>query len=216
MNTEPVEFDSGDYILLATIARPLPATLNLVSNIRVAPSGEFALTGAEGREIEGAAKNTSIPEELIESELFGHEKGSFTGAVAEREGWFERADGGTLFLDEVGELPLDAQNGSDVEVALREIISMLAARTGHDFSHYKRATMLRRIQPDQRCGRSRTISSPPCATRARSALRITSAWPARRTNSRPRGRRFPATRPTRCGPLCRLRLNRRSMTTGTW
>lgn len=44
------------------------------------------------------------------------------------------------------ELPLDAQNGSDVEVALREIISMLAARTGHDFSHYKRATMLRRME----------------------------------------------------------------------
>ncbi len=65
VNTEPVAFDNGDYILLATITQPLPATLNLVSNIRVAPSGELALTGAEGREIEGAAKNTVIPEELI-------------------------------------------------------------------------------------------------------------------------------------------------------
>lgn len=46
---------------------------------------------------------------LVDSELFGHEKGSFTGAVAARQGWFERADGGTLFLDEIGELPLDAQ-----------------------------------------------------------------------------------------------------------
>jgi hydrogenase-4 transcriptional activator len=51
----------------------------------------------------------AIPQDLVDSELFGHERGSFTGAVAERKGWFERADGGTLFLDEIGELPLSAQ-----------------------------------------------------------------------------------------------------------
>jgi transcriptional regulator with GAF, ATPase, and Fis domain len=51
----------------------------------------------------------AIPADLVDSELFGHEKGSFTGAVGERKGWFERADGGTLFLDECGELPLAAQ-----------------------------------------------------------------------------------------------------------
>ncbi|HMC10172.1 MAG TPA: sigma-54 dependent transcriptional regulator, partial [Pirellulaceae bacterium] len=51
----------------------------------------------------------AIPAELIDSQLFGHEKGSFTGAVDTRQGWFERADGGTLFLDEIGELPLAAQ-----------------------------------------------------------------------------------------------------------
>ena len=51
----------------------------------------------------------AIPHELVDSELFGHERGSFTGAMATRQGWFERADGGTLFLDEVGELPLAAQ-----------------------------------------------------------------------------------------------------------
>ena len=51
----------------------------------------------------------AIPAELIDSELFGHERGSFTGATETRLGWFERADGGTLFLDEVGELPLAAQ-----------------------------------------------------------------------------------------------------------
>ncbi|MCC7013488.1 MAG: sigma 54-interacting transcriptional regulator [Planctomycetes bacterium] len=51
----------------------------------------------------------AIPPELVDSELFGHERGSFTGAVNTRRGWFERADGGTLFLDELGELPAAAQ-----------------------------------------------------------------------------------------------------------
>jgi len=51
----------------------------------------------------------AIPPGLIDSELFGHERGSFTGALAERRGWFERADHGTLFLDEIGELPPEAQ-----------------------------------------------------------------------------------------------------------
>ena len=51
----------------------------------------------------------AIPHELIDSQLFGHEKGAFTGAVETRQGWFERADGGTLLLDELGELPLAAQ-----------------------------------------------------------------------------------------------------------
>jgi transcriptional regulator with GAF, ATPase, and Fis domain len=51
----------------------------------------------------------ALPPELVDSELFGHEKGSFTGAVNIHKGWFERADGGTLFLDECGELPLAAQ-----------------------------------------------------------------------------------------------------------
>lgn len=51
----------------------------------------------------------AIPEGTIDSELFGHEKGAFTGAISARKGYFEEADGGTIFLDEVGELPLTTQ-----------------------------------------------------------------------------------------------------------
>ena len=56
-----------------------------------------------------AVNAAAIPHDLIESELFGHEKGAFTGAVARRIGKFEQASGGTLFLDEIGDMPIDAQ-----------------------------------------------------------------------------------------------------------
>src|SRR3989338_8292837 len=51
----------------------------------------------------------AIPENLMESEMFGHKKGSFTGAIADKRGLFEVANGGTIFLDELGELPLTMQ-----------------------------------------------------------------------------------------------------------
>ena len=51
----------------------------------------------------------AIPEGTIDSELFGHEKGAFTGAISDRNGYFAEANGGTIFLDEVGELPLATQ-----------------------------------------------------------------------------------------------------------
>jgi len=56
-----------------------------------------------------ALNMAAIPKELIEAELFGHEKGAFTGAATNRQGRFEQADGGTLFLDEIGDMPLDVQ-----------------------------------------------------------------------------------------------------------
>ncbi|WP_345874298.1 nitrogen regulation protein NR(I) [Shewanella algae] len=56
-----------------------------------------------------ALNMAAIPKELIESELFGHEKGAFTGAANVRQGRFEQANGGTLFLDEIGDMPLDVQ-----------------------------------------------------------------------------------------------------------
>jgi DNA-binding NtrC family response regulator len=90
------------------------------SNIPVLIEGESGV-GKEliARAIQGESERAgqpfvtvncgAIPENLVESILFGHEKGAFTGAVDKRIGKFQEADGGTLFLDEIGELPLDAQ-----------------------------------------------------------------------------------------------------------
>ena len=71
----------------------------------------------------------AIPSELIESELFGHEKGSFTGAVERRTGHFELAHGGTLFLDEIGDMPLPAQAKVLRALETREVMRVGGART---------------------------------------------------------------------------------------
>lgn len=105
-----------------------PALLNAIARaIRVAPVDLSVLvTGESGAGKEsfpkiihqfGARKHRkyiavncgAIPEGTIDSELFGHEKGAFTGAISARKGYFEEADGGTIFLDEIAELPLTTQ-----------------------------------------------------------------------------------------------------------
>lgn len=70
----------------------------------------------------------ALPEQLVESELFGHEKGAFTGAVLQKKGWFEVANGGTLFLDEIGDLP-PATQVKLLRVLQERELSRLGGRT---------------------------------------------------------------------------------------
>lgn len=101
-----------------------PISVEILDYIeRIAPSEAPVLIGGEtgtGKELVArhihhlsgrsgpflAVNCGAISDQLAESELFGHEAGSFTGAAGRREGWFEVANGGTLFLDEIGDLPL--------------------------------------------------------------------------------------------------------------
>jgi transcriptional regulator with PAS, ATPase and Fis domain len=96
----------------------------------------------------------AIPEGIIESELFGHERGSFTGAAEQRKGYFELADGGTIFLDEIGELPLSAQvkflrvleNGEFLRVGSsqsRTVNVRVIAATNKDLEHEVRQQRFR-------------------------------------------------------------------------
>lgn len=101
-----------------------------------------------------AVNCAALPASLVESELFGHEKGAFTGAIARRLGRFEQADGGTLFLDEVGELPPEAQakmlrvlqSGEFERVGgsrlLRTDVRLIAA-TNRDLEHAMRQGLFR-------------------------------------------------------------------------
>jgi len=115
--------DSFEHVIGSSVKmREIFATLE-----KVAPSELTAMITGEtgtGKEMVARAIHTAsprkakpfvvldcgaIPRDLIESTLFGHEKGSFTGAVSQHQGCFEQASGGTIFLDEIGELPIDMQ-----------------------------------------------------------------------------------------------------------
>ena len=150
-----------------------PAIAELLTKIeRVAPTnGRVLIVGQSGTGKELVAKEihrlsnrseqelvrvncAAIPASLIESELFGHEKGSFTGAHKDRRGVFERADGGTLFLDEIGELELGVQakllralqNGEIVRVGAENPIMVdvrLVAATNRDLEEMVEAGTFR-------------------------------------------------------------------------
>lgn len=124
-----------------------PASRQLLDHIeRIAPSDATALiigetgTGKElvARHIHalsrrhsgtfGALNCAALSESLIESELFGHEKGSFTGALNTKAGWFEAANNGTLFLDEIGDLPLSLQAKLLRVLQEREVVKVGARR----------------------------------------------------------------------------------------
>jgi len=132
--TQPPLFTLPDKRALATSIRASaqvfadPRSLALLERIRmVAPSdANVLIMGATGTGKELVARHVhnlsgrqnrpfvavncgAFSESLVESELFGHEKGAFTGAFSAKPGWFEAANGGTLFLDEIGDLPLSMQ-----------------------------------------------------------------------------------------------------------
>lgn len=124
----PVAKVEGSTEALAGMIGTSPQMKELYAKIRkVAPTNATVLVNGEtgtGKELVAKALHrespraekplisvncAAIPDTLIEAELFGHEKGAFTGAASNREGLVAAADGGTLFLDEIGELPLEAQ-----------------------------------------------------------------------------------------------------------
>ncbi len=116
--------DSPDSNLLG-VSEPMREVFGLIA--RVAPSRASVLIQGEsgtGKELVARAIHrvsprakqafipvnvAAIPESLLESQLFGHRKGSFTGAISDHRGFFQRADGGTLFIDELGDMPAGAQ-----------------------------------------------------------------------------------------------------------
>ncbi|MBM7456560.1 sigma-54 specific flagellar transcriptional regulator A [Oceanisphaera litoralis] len=119
------EWDEGLQQLLIGDSAPMQAVKTLIRQVAAKPANVLLLgESGTGKEVIARAIHAlsaqakgpfvpincgAIPAELLESELFGHEKGAFTGAVSSRKGRFELAEGGTLFLDEIGDMPLPMQ-----------------------------------------------------------------------------------------------------------
>ncbi len=149
-------------IKMIGVSRPLQEVFKIVG--RVAPSDAPVLVTGEsgtGKELVARALHDysprskcemvaincgAIPENLLESELFGHEKGAFTGAIAKRAGRFEQCDGGSLFLDEIGDMPPSVQvkllrvlqEGAFSRVGSNEILHSdvrIIAATNKDLAH---------------------------------------------------------------------------------
>jgi DNA-binding NtrC family response regulator len=122
---EQVRLETGSFESMIGKSRAMARVYEMID--KVAPTDVTVLVRGEsgtGKELVARAIHfrsprargpfiavncAAVSRELVESELFGHEKGAFTGAVARREGKFEAADGGTLFLDEIGDMPLETQ-----------------------------------------------------------------------------------------------------------
>ena len=151
------------------------------------------LSAAAGRRTFVEVNCAAIPEELIESELFGHVRGAFTGAVADRRGKFEIADGGTIFLDEIGDMSLKTQ-AKVLRVLQEQTMEPVGGTTRIKVDARVLAATNKDLQVEIRAGRFREdlyfrlnvipISVPPLRRRPRtSRYSPTTSWPSSRASA---------------------------------